>query len=111
MIGDEISLLFCLLGTMSSLSFFAAREKTPVRSLRFCGHSRELAQLVKRAERDQFEVHQMSLAQRQLFEHFVCCCGIRDIQDECNTPAILQRVPLLDLAIQIEADRFSDFVR
>jgi len=47
-----------------AVPFFAARQKTPVRSLRFCGHSRELAQRVKRAERDQFKTHQMSPPQR-----------------------------------------------
>jgi hypothetical protein len=46
----------------------------------------------------------MSLA--RTFEHRVRCCDVRDIQDECDTPAILQRVPLLDFAIQIKVDRF-----
>src|SRR6516165_355497 len=44
----------------------------------------------------------MGLAERQLLEHFMGGGGVSNVQDEHHPLAVLLRVPLIDLAIQIE---------
>src|SRR5215467_1471465 len=70
--------------------------------LRLCCHPWEPTKRSERAEGDQLEAHKMSLAERQLLEHLMGSGGIRDVQDEHHPFAVLLRVPLIDLAIQIE---------
>lgn len=60
-------------------------------------HSLELARRVE-------------LPERQIFEHPVRGREVRDIEDECDAPAVLQRVPLVDFAIQVESNGFPRFV-
>ena len=71
--------------------------KLTLRRHRF--HALQLTQRSERSEGDQLEVHEMGLAKRQLFEHFVCGRRVRDVQDERDTHTSLQRIPLVDLAI------------
>ena len=53
----------------------------------------------------------MSLPQGQLFEHVMSGRDIRDVQDERDADTILQRVPLVDFAIEIELHRLAHFHR
>ena len=53
----------------------------------------------------------MRLAQRQLFEHLVGGGGIRNVQDERDAGTSLRRIPLVDLAIEIEFYGLPDFRR
>src|SRR6516165_10920695 len=52
----------------------------------------------------------MGLAERQLLEHFMGGGGISDVQDEHHPLAVLLRVPLIDLAIQIEVCGISNLL-
>jgi mono/diheme cytochrome c family protein len=70
--------------------------------LRVGCRSQQLPKRIQRPERDQFEAHQVGHAQGQLFEHLVSRGFIGDVQYEHDAATFLERVPLLDLAIQIE---------
>src|SRR6516164_7821201 len=52
-------------------------------------HSLQPAKGIEWANGDQFEAHEMSLAERQLFEHFVGGCRVGHIQYEHHAPASL----------------------
>src|SRR5262245_42966054 len=79
--------------------------------LRLCCHPWEPTKRSERAERDQLEAHKMGLAERQLFEHLMGGAGISDVQDEHYPLAVLLRVPLIDLAIQIEVCGIPNLLR
>src|SRR5215469_15177686 len=85
---------------------FAEKRTANPRSLfielRVCCHHWEPTKRSERAERDQLEAHEMGLAERQLLKHLMGGGKISDVQDEHHPLAILLRVPLIDLAIQIE---------
>ena len=68
-------------------------------TLRVCFHPLQLTKLIERANRNQFEAHEVGLSQRQLFEHVTSGSRIRDVQYEYHAPTFLLRVPLIDLAI------------
>src|SRR5262245_37192542 len=55
-------------------------------SLGSCFHSLQGAKRIEWADGDQFETHEMGLAQRQLLEHVMSGGGVRDIQDEHHAP-------------------------
>src|SRR5262249_10872191 len=57
-----------------------------------------------------FEAHEVGLSQRQLFEHLTGDSRIRDVQYEYDAPALLLRVPLIDLAIQVEVHGVTNLV-
>jgi hypothetical protein len=75
------------------------------------GHSLQLPKRIKRSERDEFEAHQVRLAERQLLEHVVRGSRVGYVQEERDAASTLKREPLIDLAIEIELHRFADFVR
>src|SRR5262249_16538297 len=78
---------------------------------RFRLHALQKAKRVERTNWDQFEAHHMCFTQGQLFEHFVSDRRIGDVDDERYARLSLQRVPLLDLAIEVEVDSFPNFLR
>src|ERR1700753_2951534 len=71
----------------------------------------QLSRRIKGSKRDQLKTHEMSLAQRQFFEHLVRGRGVRDVQYERHAGASLKRVPLVDLAVQIELYSLAHFRR
>src|ERR1700743_2519178 len=73
-------------------------------------HPLQLSKRIKRSKRDQLKSHGMGLAERQLFEHFVRSGNVRDVQYESYAGLSLKRKPLIDLAVQIEADGFTHFL-
>jgi hypothetical protein len=81
---------------------FQVESSQPFMQLWLCRHPWEPTKRSERAERDQLEAHKMGLAERQLLEHLMGGGGISDVQDEHHPLAVLLRVPLIDLAIQIE---------
>ena len=86
----------------------------PGRSVSFARlrlHALQKAKRVERANGNQFEAHHMCFAQRQLFEHFVSDGRIGGVDDERHALLSLKRVPLLDLAIEVEVDSFPNFLR
>src|SRR3984893_13526433 len=74
-------------------------------------HALQLPKRIKRGERDEFEAHQVRLAERQLLEHLVRGSGVGYVEDERDSVSTLKREPLIDLGIEIELHRFADFVR
>src|SRR5215831_16691760 len=78
--------------------------------LGLCIHPRQPTKRSERAERDQFEAHKMGLAERQLLKHLMGGGKISDVQDEHHPLAILLRVPLIDLTIQIEVCRIPNLL-
>jgi len=52
-------------------------------------HSRQLPKRIKRSQRDEFEGHQVRLAERQLLEHVVSGSRVRHVQDESNAASVL----------------------
>src|ERR1700730_6359312 len=78
---------------------------------RFRLHALQKAKRVERTNGDQFEAHHMGLTQGQLFEHFVSDGRIGHVDDERHARLSLERVPLLDLAIEVEVDSFLNFLR
>ena len=80
-------------------------------SERIPGHALQLPKRIKWSERDEFEAHQVRLAERQLFEHVVRGSRVGYVKDERDTVSTLKREPLIDLAIEIELHRFADFLR
>ena len=60
--------------------FFPAlgsRKDHQIATLRVCFHALQLTKRIERANRDQFEAHEVGLSQRQLFEHVTSGSGIR----------------------------------
>ena len=53
----------------------------------------------------------MRLPQGQLFEHLVRCRNIGDIQNERDADPVMERIPLIDLTIQIELHGLPHFGR
>ena len=93
-----------------------ARQASPRSSalaalLRAGGHAQELAKRIERPERNQLETHQMRLPQRQLFQHVMRGRDIGDVEDEGDAALFLERVPLVDLAIEIELGGLAHFRR
>ena len=78
---------------------------------RIRGHALQLPKRIKWSERDEFEAHQVRLAERQFLEHVVRGNRVGYVKDEHNAASTLKREPLIDLAIEIELHRFADFVR
>src|ERR1700757_3472279 len=68
---------------------------------RIRGHAFQLPKRIKWSERDEFEAHQVRLAERQLFEHAVRGSQVGYVEDERDTASTLKREPLIDLAIEI----------
>src|SRR5262245_24928846 len=62
----------------------------------------QLAEGIKRTDRRELERHQMGFAEWQLLQHGVRCLSVGHIQDEDDTRPVFQRIPLVDLAIEIE---------
>src|SRR5215472_9105493 len=75
--------------------------------LGLCIHPRQPTKRSERAERDQFEAHKIGLAERQLLKHLMGGGKISDAQDEHHSLAILLRVTLIDLTIQIEVPDYA----
>src|SRR6266851_10513517 len=48
------------------------------------GHSLQLPKRIKRSERDEFEAHQVGLAERQLLDHVVSGSRVGHVQDESD---------------------------
>src|SRR5580693_1653412 len=69
-------------------------------------HALQLPKRTKRGERDEFEAHQVRLAERQLLEHVVRGSGVGYVEDERDAASSLKREPLIDLAIEVEFHRF-----
>ena len=65
----------------------------------------QLAQGGKRTQRNEFETHQVFAAKRQRLQHVLGHRGIGDIEDEDDTRTALKRVPLVDLALEVEFRR------
>src|SRR5271166_5951443 len=65
----------------------------------------QLAQGGKRTQRNEFETHQVFAAKRQRLQHLLSDRGIGDIEDEDDTRTALKRVPLVDLALEVEFRR------
>src|SRR6201994_2169198 len=74
-------------------------------------HLDEFSQRIERTDRDQLKAHQMSLTERQLLQHLVRGGDVGDVEDEGNADAVLERVPLVDLAFEIELDGLAHFAR
>src|ERR1700730_8355634 len=95
----------------------APGEKLGARLSRLLGsragraHALQVPKRIKRSEWDEFEAHQMRLAERQLLEHIARGSRVGYVQDEYDAVSTLKREPLIDLAIEIELHRFADFVR
>src|SRR5262252_2259242 len=62
----------------------------------------QLAEGIERTDRSELERHQMGFAEWQLLQHGVRCLSVGHIQDEDDTRPVFQRIPLVDLAIEIE---------
>jgi hypothetical protein len=88
-----------------------ASHRAPFRVRRIRGHALRLPKRIKWSERDEFEAHQVRLAERQLFEHVVRGSQVGYVKDERDAASTLKREPLIDLDIEIELHRFADFVR
>src|SRR5262249_55168299 len=65
----------------------------------------QLAQGGKRTQRNEFETHQVFAAKRQRLQHLLGHREIGDIEDEDDTRTALKRVPLVDLALEVEFRR------
>ena len=65
----------------------------------------QLAHRTQRTQRDEFEAHQVFATQRQRLQHLLGHRGIGDIEDEDDTRTALKRVPLVDLALELEFRR------
>src|SRR4029077_19938924 len=72
------------------------------------GHLRQVPERIKGGERYELEAHQVCLAERQVLKHVMGCSWIGHVQDEHDSTPALFRVPLVDLAIQVELHRFAD---
>src|SRR5215472_9600614 len=62
----------------------------------------QLAEGIKRTDRRELKRHQMGFAEWQLLQHGVRCLSVDHIEDEDDTRPVFQRIPLVDLAIEIE---------
>src|SRR5215468_210829 len=62
----------------------------------------QLAEGIERTDRRELERHQMGFAEWQLLQHGVRSLSVGHIQDEDDTRPVFQRIPLVDLAIEIE---------
>src|SRR5215468_9525273 len=62
----------------------------------------QLAEGIERTDRRELERHQMGFAEWQLLQHGVRRLSVGHIQDEDDTRPVFQRIPLIDLAIEIE---------
>jgi hypothetical protein len=95
-----------------SLRFSPVRQPEPVR---FCpipsastaqlvrnSRYQQLAEGIERTDRRELERRQMGFAEWQLLQHGVRCLSVGHIQDEDDTRPVFQRIPLVDLAIEIE---------
>ena len=71
----------------------------------------QLPKRIKRTERDQVEAHQVCLAERQFLKHVAGDGRVGHVQDKNDAASILQREPLIDLAIQIKLHRLANFGR
>jgi hypothetical protein len=59
-------------------------------SRRPSGHALQLPQRVERSERDQFEAHQVRLAERELLEHLARGGLVRHVQDKRDSASSLK---------------------
>src|SRR5262249_53951390 len=71
----------------------------------------QLAEGIKRTDRRELERHQMGFAEWQLLQHGVRCLSVGHIQDEDDTRPVFQRIPLVDLAIEIKLRRLPNLRR
>ena len=71
----------------------------------------QLAEGIERTDRRELERHQMGFAEWQLLQHGVHCLSVSHIQDEDDARPVSQRIPLVDLAIEIELRGLANFGR
>src|SRR6516162_934673 len=65
----------------------------------------QLAQGGKRTQRNEFETHQVFADKRQRLHDLLGHRGIGGIEDQDDTRTVLTRVPLVDLALEVELHR------
>src|SRR5215472_18916394 len=71
----------------------------------------QLAEGIERTDRRELERHQMGFAEWQLLQHGVRRLSVGHIQDEDDTRPVFQRIPLVDLAIEIELRGLANLSR